>query len=108
MVKRELPVELAGEAGDKRDGHEDGAEHQRDGNDRAGYLAHRAQGGVVRREPVLDTALDVLDHDNGVIDHDADGEHQPEKRECVDGKSKGRCMTRERADNRHLARPAAG
>ena len=45
---------------------------------------HGADGGVVRREAVLDVALDVLDHDDGVIDHDADGQHEAEERERVD------------------------
>ena len=38
----------------------------------------------LRREPRLDVALDVLDHDDRVVDHDADGEHQPEQRQRVD------------------------
>ena len=31
-------------------------------------------------------ALDVLDHDHGVVDDDTDGEHQPEQRQHVDRK----------------------
>ena len=32
---------------------------------------------------VLDVPLDVFDHDDGVIDHDADGEDQAEQRQQV-------------------------
>ena len=45
---------------------------------------HRLQRRVARREARLDVALDVLDHDDGVIDHDADGQHQAEQRQRVD------------------------
>ena len=32
----------------------------------------------------LDVALDILHHDDGVVDHDADGQHQAEQRQRVD------------------------
>ena len=35
--------------------------------------------GLARRQPGRDVALDVFDHDDGVIDHDADRQHQPEQ-----------------------------
>ena len=34
---------------------------------------------------LLDVAVDVLDHDDGVVDDEADGEHQRQQREQVDG-----------------------
>ena len=36
------------------------------------------------RKPGLDVALDVLDHDDGVVDHDADRQHQSEQRQIVE------------------------
>ena len=44
-----------------------------------GHLAHRPVGRLARRQPCLDVALDVLDHDDGVVDHDADRQHQAEQ-----------------------------
>ena len=39
---------------------------------------------VARREPVRDVALDVLDHDDRVVDDDADREHEAEQRQRVE------------------------
>ena len=98
----ELLVELAGQAADERRRHEHRAQHQRRGDDRAGHFAHRALGGVHRRQAQRDVALDVFDHHDGVVHHDADGQHQAEQRQVVDGKSQ-RQHDRKRADegNRH-------
>ena len=52
------------------------------------------------REPGLDIALDVLDHDDGVVDHDADRQHQPEQRQIVEREAEHR-HEEERADQRH-------
>src|SRR6516162_3776181 len=52
-------------------------------DDRRGNLPH----GLLRRfrdrelGMLLHNSLDVLNHDDGVIDHDADGEHKREKRD---------------------------
>ena len=37
-----------------------------------------------RRHALLDMAMDVLDHDDGVVDHEADGEHHGEQGEEID------------------------
>ena len=42
-----------------------------------------------RRQPVLDVVLDGLDDDDGVIDHDADGQHQAEQRQVVQAEAQG-------------------
>ena len=42
-------------------------------------------------------ALDVLHDHDGIVDHDADGEHQPEERERVDREAEGE-QHREGAD----------
>ena len=83
----ELAIELAGEAAQEGDGNEHRGEHQRDRDDGPADLVHGLEGGIARREARGDVALDVLDHDDGVIDHDADGQHQPEQRQRVDGKA---------------------
>ena len=41
-------------------------------------------GGVARGHAVLDVVLDGLDDDDGVVDHDADGQHQAEQRQVVE------------------------
>ena len=51
----------------------------------AGDLAHRLLGGLGRRQArvLLHHPLDVLDHDDGVVHDDADGEHHaPAARRC--------------------------
>ena len=82
---RELAVELAGDAGDegRRDEHRE--QHQGDGDDRRGDLAHRLLGRLGGRELglVLEDVLDRLDHDDGVVDHDADRQHQRQQRDGV-------------------------
>ena len=86
--QRELPVENAGGAGEERDRHEDGDEHQRSGDDGAGDLAHGGGGGVVRLAVALgDVALDVFDHDDGVVDDEAGGQRDAEQRERIDGEA---------------------
>ena len=70
-----LPIKFAGQPADEGDRHEHGAQHQGDGDDRAGDFAHRLQGGIARAQPILDIALDILHHHDGVIDHDADRQH---------------------------------
>ena len=50
--------------------------------------------------PGGDVALDVLDHDDGVVDDDADGEHEAEQRQVVEREAEHR-HEEERADERH-------
>ncbi len=54
----------------------------------------------VGRQAFAQLALDVLDDDDRVVDHDADGEHQPEQRQHVDGEAEP-LHHREGADQRH-------
>ena len=101
--QRELLVELPGEAGDEGEGNEYRNQDQCDRDDGAGDLPHCLVGGVSRRQPGLDVALDVLDHDDSVVDDDADREHQTEQAERIDGEAEhvhhGEC-----ADDRHRHR----
>ena len=82
---RELAEQLAGNAGNERDRHEHREQHQRDRDDRRGDLAHGELGRVCGRKfgMLLHHALDVLDDDDGVVDHDADREHDGEQRHRV-------------------------
>ena len=50
--------------------------------------------------PCVQVALDVLDHDDGVVDHDADRQHQAEQRQRVEREADRR-HHREGADQRH-------
>ena len=78
-------VQRPGDAADERHRHEHRAEHEHDGDQRAADLAHRLVRRLARAAgaPRHD-ALDVLDHDDRVVHHDADREHQPEQRQRVD------------------------
>ena len=85
----ELFVELAGDTGDKSGRDEHGAEDKGHGDDGTGDLLHGLDGGFARVEALGDVALDIFDHDDGVIDDDADGEDEAEEGEVVEGESHG-------------------
>ncbi len=101
--QRELLVELAGQARHEGQRHEHGDQRQRDGDDGAAHLAHGLVGGLARRQPVGDVALDVLHHHDGVIHHDPDRQHQPEQRQRVDREAEHQHQP-ERADDGHRHR----
>ena len=84
---RELLVELAGDSGNKRRWYKDRGENQRDADNGSGKLVHRFQRRVLRRHALLDVPLDTFDHDDRVVHHQADCQHQPEKRQRVDRKT---------------------
>ncbi len=63
--------------------------------------------GIDRSGPFLDHALDVLDHDNGVVDDNADRQDQGQQRHRVGGIADHQ-HDRERADDRHRHGDAAG
>src|SRR5262249_7611060 len=65
--QRELGVELARDAGDEGRGHEYRRQHQGDGDEGAAHLVHASPRGVARRQAGGDVALDVLDHDDGIV-----------------------------------------
>ena len=52
------------------------------------------------RQSLADVALDVLHHDDGVVHHDADGEHQAEQGQIVEREAERR-EHGEGADQRH-------
>ena len=67
--------------------------------DRPGHFLHRLEAGVFRRQALLDMVLDRLDDHDGVVHDQADGQHQPEQGQRVDGETEQR-KQRERADQR--------
>jgi hypothetical protein len=81
---------LPGEAADERDGNEHGREDQRDPDHRRGDLLHGLERRVTRAHAVLDVVHDRLDHDDGVVHHDADREHETEHRQRVDREAEQR------------------
>src|SRR5262249_17847203 len=88
--ERELAVELARNAGNERRGDEHGAEHKGDGDQRGADLVHALVRRRARIEAGFDIPLDVLHHDNGIVDDDADREHEPEQRKVVQRKAEYR------------------
>ncbi len=98
--QRELLVELPGEAGNERSRDEHRTEHQGGGDDRPGDFLHGLAGRLYRRLAEADVTLDVLHHDDGVIHHDADGQHQAEQRQRVERETE-QVHHREGADQRH-------
>src|SRR6185436_15915569 len=77
---RELPIELTRQAAEERNRDEHRAQHQNDGDDRAGHFFHGLDGGVAR--PLAfgrHDSFDVFQHHDRVVDHDADRQHQAEQ-----------------------------
>ena len=97
----ELLVHLARQTAHERHGDEHRAEHQHDGDNRGRDLVHGLGRGLLGRQ-VLGThdALDVFQHHDGVVHHDADGQHHAEERQGVDGVAQG-VHAREGADDGH-------
>ena len=71
---RELAEQLAADPRDERDRHEHRQQHEGDGDDRSGDLGHRFLGRRRDRQLrfFLDHPLDILDHDDRIIDYEAD------------------------------------
>ena len=83
----ELAEELAGDAAEEGAGQQHRAEHQRHGEDRPGDLVHCLDRGFAHGQALVQPALDVLQHDDGVVHDEADGQHQPEERQVVQGEA---------------------
>jgi hypothetical protein len=96
----ELGEQLANlpfEEGDRHE-HRDQGERGRDHGER--HLARAEDAGEQRALAALDPALDVLEHDDGVVDDDADRQDEGEQGQHVDGEAE-RVDADERADERH-------
>ena len=81
----EFAEELAGIAGHEGERHEHRHQGGGGGDHREADLARAVEGGEQRRLPFLDAPVHVLDLHDGVVHHDADGEHDGEQRQHVDG-----------------------
>ena len=99
-----LAVELAGQPAEERDRHEHRGQREHDSDDRSRHLAHRLDRGIAGRQAFLaHDPLDVLQHDDRVVDDDADCEHHREQRERVDRIAE-HIDTGEGTDQRHRDR----
>ena len=78
---------------------EDGDERQADGDDGEADLARTLDGGFLRRQPVLDMAMDVLEHHDRIVDHEADGDGKGHQGEIVEAVAQ-QIHDREGADER--------
>jgi len=98
--QRELAKEPTRNPRDENARNEHAGEHQPDGDHRGRDLVHGLARRVARPHPLLDVVLGGLDHHDGVVDHDADRQHQAEQGERVQAEPEGR-HGGERADDRH-------
>ena len=80
----EFAKQNAGDAGDKADRRIDRGERDGHGDDRQRDLVRAADRRVERRHALLDVAVNVLHHDNCVVDHEADAEHERQQRQKID------------------------
>ena len=72
----------AGETALKADRYVDRHQHHGHGQDGAAELARRDDGGIERRAALLfHVPIDILDDDDGIIDHESDGQHQRQQRQ---------------------------
>ena len=97
--QRELAEELTGNAAQEGARQKYRTEHQRDRDDRPGDFAHRVNRRFTNRQTFFQPAFDILEHDDGVVDHDADREHESKEREIVEREAH-QPHDRERADQR--------
>ena len=82
---RELPIDHPHRPAKEGHRQEHSREHQGNADQRAGDLVHGFARGLQRREVVLGHhALDILDHHDGVIHQQADGQHQAKQGQGVD------------------------
>ena len=94
----EFDEEPAGGAGLERERREHRDERKRDGDDGEGDFIHALERRLHRGHAVLDVTMDVFQHHDGVVHDHADGQHEREHGEDVDGVTE-RHQDRERADD---------
>ena len=83
----ELPEELPGDARHEGGGQKNRGEHQGDADNRPGQLLHGLDGRLAGMEAFLDVNRGVLDNDDGVVHHDADGQNEGEQGHQIDGEA---------------------
>ncbi len=86
----ELAIDDALRAAEEGHGDEHGRQDQRDADQGAGDLAHRLAGRGARAQALFGhDAFDVFDDDDGVVDEQADGQHEAEQCQGVDRIAEG-------------------
>ncbi len=101
--QRELDEQLAGAAGRKGHRHVDGRQRERHGHDREADFAAAFERRLERRHAFLDVSVDVFQHDDRVVDDEADGQHHGQQGQGVDREAEG-VHQRKGADQRHRNR----
>ena len=87
------------DAAHEQHGNEHGGERDGHGQDGEADFARAAQRRLIGRLALLDVAHDVLQHDDGVVDDEADGQRQRHQREIVEAEAE-RGHAGEGADDR--------
>ena len=85
--QREFAEHSAYKAGHKEQRYENRNQRHRQRNDREPDLLCAAQGRLQRAFAIFHVTHDVLDHDDGVVDHKARAYRQGHERQVVEGKS---------------------
>ena len=97
--QREFAEQHAGQPRDEGDRRVDRSERDGHGDDRVEDLARAEQGRIERPHALLDMPVDVLNHDDGVVHHQPDGEHERQQRHQIDRVAE-RGEQRQHADQR--------
>ena len=95
----ELVEEAPDNAAHEKEGDEDRNQGQADGKNGEPDFARSLVGRLKRQHALFDVPLDVLHFDDGVVDHEADGDGEPHEREIVEAVAQ-RIHRRKRADDR--------
>ena len=100
----EFAEQPADDAAHQQQRNEHGDQRQADRHHGEADLARAGEGGFQRRNAVLDVAVDVLHHDDGVVDDEADRDGQRHQRKIVEAESeqvhgRGGAEQRERHDD---------
>ena len=101
--ERELAKERTGQSTLQRDRCVNRGERDRHRDDRPDQFARADQRGVHARQSFAHMALDVFDHDDGVVDDQPDRKHDREQREQVEREAE-ELHQEERADERNRNR----
>ena len=101
--QRKLGKQLAGAPGHEGYRCVHGGERDRHRHHRKADLLRPLEGGRDRLHTLLDVAIDVLQHDDGIVHHQADRQHQREQGQRVDREAEHQ-HERERAHQRHRNR----
>ena len=76
---REFAKDPPDHAAHQQNGNEHGNERERDRDDGKADLARALERGLERPHAAFDMAHDVLEHDDGVVDHESDRQRQCEQ-----------------------------